>query len=194
MSDKYSPVSQWIAINKIAQNYKIGFYGLILLCLISLSFNIMQAGQDPLIIFAKDGKKVTYNGKREQIALSNEDVKAFVEDFIYLRYKWEKFSPKLIYSQIAPITTSGLSQKMYKALSSKKYTGLAEKEVSQNLTNLIVTVTDKSITASFDQVIRVDNLPLVSPMTISLVIKRGSATKWNPLGLYVNGVIENDVN
>lgn len=194
MSDKYSTINQWVAINRVAQNYKIGFLGLSILCLISLSLNFMQATQDPVVILDQDGRKIAYSGKREVVNLTNEDIKAFTENFIYLRYRFEQFSPDFIYSQIAPITTSGLSQKIYKSLRSKKYEGMSEKRVTQDLTNLEVIVTEESITASFDKVIRIDGLPLVSPMAISLVIKRGSSTKWNPLGLYVNGVVENDLN
>lgn len=62
-----------------------------------------------------------------------------------------------------------------------------------NVGEINVSVTDKEVVAQFDRVIRLKGLPLISVTQISLQILKDSPNKWNPLGLYVNGLIEHEV-
>ena len=157
------------------------------------------ATQNPLVIVLDGEKKIYREGKRKPQKITHDDIREVAEEFIKLRYRWKKFTPKLMLKSISPLTTEGfrieLNKLFGKSLSTKekKTKIVKERTLEQEICNLEIIITKKEILAKFYKILTIDGIPLpVIPTQIKLSMLKGNVTKWNPRGLYVNGVIEHN--
>ena len=65
-------------------------------------------------------------------------------------------------------------------------------EVSQDIAHIKVKISEKEIIVTFDKIFHIASIPLVVPTQVSVQIINGATTKWNPMGLYVNGILEHE--
>lgn len=164
--------------------------GLIGLCLILSLSLILVLHPDPVVVMVKDNERIFTNGRHVPVKIDEADVKQFVTEFVMARYKWRMLDPLQIASELGPISTSGLQKKIQLQLTTLKEHDFKDKKVSQSVLNIQVDVTEKNVIATFDRLLKVEGTPLPIPTKISLSIISGSQTKWNPTGLYVNGITE----
>lgn len=151
---------------------------------------MVMAFQNPIVVVMDAGRKQYFQGTRQRDAISEKDVESFVRDFLEQMLDWEKFTPEAILQQVAPLATSGLQERIKSELTQHAEKEFKGKSISEAITNLRVSVTEKNVVAGFDKVLRIDGVPLVMPTELALSIVRGSPTRWNPMGLYVNGLVE----
>lgn len=182
-----SPRTQWLALNRIANTYKVICFSLAGALVFSLCILAYVSALPPIVV-SKDVNGIErYSSNRENIDLQNEEIKNFVKIFITRNYTWEKMNDPAHLINIRPFVT----EDFLKLLSSNKNSNAKNLDgVSQYVGNIKVSVSDKEIIAQFDKIVRLKGLPLVSVTQISLQIIKDTPNKWNPVGLYVNGLIE----
>ena len=188
-----SSFNQWVELNRILKIFKIGLVGLIALNLISWIFVISMTSNTPIIISKENSRVITYKGDKTYPDITDSEVKIFVKEFVSNRYNWEKFNPKHILGNISPLITKGLEAKLRKNLP-RQFKELKGKSLQQAIVNLKITIDKNNVTASFDRVLKIDGIALISTSEIAFNIIKGENTWANPLGLYVNGVIEHNEN
>lgn len=183
-----SPRTQWLALNRMANTYKTICFvlgGCLLFSLCILAYTTTLA---PIVVTKENGLIQRHQTKRESVDLQNSEIENFVKGFIKHHYEWKKMNDPSRLLEIKPFVTDdfyGLLSKKFKELRTVD-------DVSQYVGNIKVSISDKAILAQFDKIVRLKGLPLVSVTQISLQIIKDSSTAWNPLGLYVNGLIEHE--
>jgi hypothetical protein len=168
-------------------NWVVGGVGAALILVI-----VIMAFQSPLVVVMRGDDKNYYQSARKSDSITEKDVEKFVRDFLEQMFDWNRLQPEVILRQISPLVTSGLSDRIKQELIQRAEKDFKGKNLSEAIANIQVQVTDKNVVASFDKVLRIDGFPLVIPTEISFNIIRGSPTRWNPMGLYVNGLVEHE--
>ncbi|MDH5582147.1 MAG: hypothetical protein OEY33_09610, partial [Bdellovibrionales bacterium] len=103
------------------------------------------------------------------------------------RYSWENINPSILVRNLSPISTNGFLKKLRAELKKEK-----EGSFKQTITNLEIVLTEKESFAKFDKIFKINNIPLIVPTEISLKVIQGERSKWNPMGLYVDGIVEHN--
>ena len=163
--------------------------GVIVALIIAL---MVMALQPPLVVVVNGQDRRHYQSERKPESITEHEVEWFVRDFLEQMFNWNSLSPEVILKQVAPFVTDGLGNKIRQELTLRAEKDFKGKNLSEGITNIQVQVTEKSVLASFDKVLRINGLPLVVPTQMEFNIIRGSSTRANPIGLYVNGLIEHD--
>ena len=102
--------------------------------------------------------------------------------------RWSEFNATVIVKNIHPFATDGLREKLKNYFTKKLQKEFKGKRVTQDIANLKVIVSKKHVIASFDKVLRVNNIPLVVPTELSFELIKGDVTNWNllcPIGKHV---------
>lgn len=162
------------------------------------------ATANPVVVTESCGEKTFFEGKREKLKITDEDVTTFIERWVTLRYSWSEFNAEKIIKAIAPLTTDGLQERLKDLLGKKAPANakagtttqatpaLKDQQIAEHVAELQVTLSDHEAVAAFDRIVRINGIPVILPSQVSLQIIQGPVTRWNRLGLYVNGVIEHD--
>lgn len=187
---KSSALNAWTDINSLLRTHKLINAGLLGLALIQAGVIGMMYFSDPIVVIQSGGSQEFLSGKRSEVVISEEAVKDFVEDFLKRRYEWDALDPESKSKTLAPIVTKGLGKKLFSLLTHLKDQEFQRKETQQVIVNVKVDVTEQSVVASFDKILRIEGIPIPVPTTISLNIIKGATNAWNPIGLYVNGIRE----
>ena len=187
---KSNSLRAWTDINSLLRTHKLINLGLVVVCVLQVFVIGWMYVADPIVVI-KDGNKQQYlAGQRASLPISEAAVEEFVRKFLHTRYEWDKLDPQAKRQSLAPITTAGLRQKLFKLLTHLKNKEFQGKETSQAIVNVKVSVTKEKVVASFDKLLRLAGVPIPVPTTVSLNIIKGTPSVWNPVGLLVNGVIE----
>ena len=149
---------------------------------------VVMSFQSPLVIVTDGFDKHYRQTERKADSITEKDVENFVREFMDQLFTWEKLSPEVILRQVSPLVTSGLLDRISLELSQKAEKDFKGKTLSQE----IVGVSIKEVIASFDKVLKINGVSIVIPSQMSFNIIRGGSTRWNPMGLYVNGLIEHE--
>lgn len=163
--------------------------GVVVFMIITL---VVTTFRSPLVIVMRGQEKQYYQSERKPNSITEKDIENFVYVFIERMLSWEKLEPIAILKQVEPFITSGLRDKLRADLIERAEKDFKGKSLSEGVTNIKVQVTDKDVVASFDKVLRIDGIPLVIPAQMAFNIVRGTSTEWNPMGLYVNGIVEHE--
>ncbi|MCB9085770.1 MAG: hypothetical protein H6624_15590 [Bdellovibrionaceae bacterium] len=180
------PINQWLALNKILFVYKLVGGVLALLCLILGIMAFMLAMADPVVVLKNADEQVYFTGHRRPVQVTKANIKTLVEEYIRLRYEWDTLDPRQIALNTSPLVTDGFKQKTFAFLLNLKEKQIQGKAAKQGISSVKVEVTDSATTASFDRILRVEGLPLIIPTQVSFTLVKGSTTRWNPMGLYIN--------
>lgn len=149
--------------------------------------------QDPFVVIWEEGGKKTYAlARRKADSITESDIQSFMLAFLRQLLEWEKLDTDAILHQVSPLVTQGLLERLKQELTQKTEKEFRGKLLSQAITNVKIIVTEKDVIATFDKVIRIDGIPLVVSSEIAFNLIRGSQSRWNPMGLYVNGMIERE--
>ena len=186
--------SQWISLNRVLMFYRYMSAVFILLALGAWVMMAWSLLRDPFVVVLNHKERIWVESEKKDVPIEREEIVEIIKRFIERRYQWKKLNLDDILHHIQPITTSGLLEKMKDDLVLFIKNDLSKKNFQQAVANIEVQVSEKSVTATFDRIIRVDGLPLVAPLQLSLELIRGSRTRFNPIGLYINGIIEHQRN
>lgn len=168
---------------------------LILLGVITLlsTLFINLALKDPIVITEKvDNTRIYTWAKRRKIEVGISEISHFTESFIEERYSWDRFSSELVIKKIGNWITPQYKKSLLAAF--KKRKPIKDKKISQYVANIQIKIDGSVAHAKFDRVIRVNGIPLISPMQVTLYLIRGDQDKFNLYGLYIKGVEEYEVN
>jgi hypothetical protein len=187
---KINARGQWLALNRIAYSYKVICFSLIGCLVLTLSILTYIATLPPVVIVDKGESIERYTSTRKSAEIGKDEIKNFVKTFIKANYEWKKLNKKIMMNNVHPFVTDDFLN-LIKRKTKKKSKPVPEYQ--QYVGNIKVSVTDKEVVSQFDRIIRLKGIPFISVTQISLQIIKDTPNKWNPLGLYVNGLIEHEV-
>lgn len=157
---------------------------------------------DPLVILERDAEKLSFQSIRKKIDITEKEIKKLVENFIRRRYEWDKFSIEPMMANLSPIISSGLKSKIADDLA-KEEKASKYSAFSQYVGKIHITIDEQNnIVGTFDKIIRIhsklpsssgdlpiEKIPLLSEAQVMVKVITGIVTEENPLGLYINAVI-----
>lgn len=186
---------------------KLKFYEKIILfsVLTNVLFAVMvmfSVFSDPLVIMEKDAEKLSFQGTRKEVTITEKEIKKLVENFIRRRYEWDKFSIENMMANLSPLLSIGLKGKIADDLA-KEEKASKYQAFSQYVGRINITIDEShNIVGTFDKILRIHNkistpsgdlpiekIPLLSEAQVMVKVVKGSVTDENPLGLYINAVI-----
>lgn len=163
-----------------------GAIAILIIVTVAMSF------QSPLVILMDGQEKQYRQTERKSDSITEKDVEKFVREFLEQLFTWDQLEPDVIIRQVSPLVTSGLLERIRAELSQKVEKDFKGKTLSQDIVSVSVKVTPKEVIASFDKVLKINGVSIVIPSQMAFNIIRGGSTRWNPMGLYVNGIIEHE--
>lgn len=188
-SNNNKTVDNWKAINKSLFLYKVIGIGAILVGLFSSMTSLYLVNADPIIAMVKNDRKTYIQGSKNTFTVTSEDVEDFVIRYTHTRYDWKEFDPMRILKDLECITTKTYRKKLLKLLGEEKHNNKDEK-IEQYISYVRPVLGKNEAHASFDRVIRINNIPIIVPTELDLTIIQDVKTRCNPTGLYVNGATE----
>lgn len=185
-----NPIVSWLGLNRSLDRQRT--LSLLLgvingLLVIGISYLALSP---PLVVSKNRDKKVFYKARRMNLAVTNSDLEDVASQFVFARYQWDKFDRDSIIKGVTPFISKNLSRKITKELLKLKKQFPKEKLISQSIANLKSEVTMKKIIISFDRILKVGGIPLVTPIDIEFLMMQGSPNHLNPMGIYINNVIQ----
>lgn len=186
------PVNHWMNMNKKLQHSRWVLMGLSGLSLILFLILVVGYFRAPLVILEDQGRTSFHVPQYRSVNINKGALEEFVTEFIYTLYDWKELNPGEISKKIEPYTTSGLVERIRAQFIEQKEKIFKDKKISQGVASVTVKITDTQIVAVFDKILRINGIPLVIPSEIALVIGKSSSTRSNPMGLYINGIIEHE--
>ncbi|MFP5386025.1 MAG: hypothetical protein ACLGHN_08110 [Bacteriovoracia bacterium] len=196
LSDLYQKISylQRISVGLVVSNLTL---------LVILTY-LLQS--NPIVILEKDEEKLSFQGEKREIVVTDKEIKKAVEKFIKYRYEWETFSLPEMMGNLSPIITSGLKDKILSEVKSQKDSYSA---ISQYVGKIKMTVDESgNVIGVFDRIIRItgkvkdnvklpslpEKIPLLSEGQVMVKVVKGAITAENPLGIYINSIINYETN
>ena len=179
--DKISTTGQWAALNNSVHTLKILCLALAALLAASLAYTGYVATLPPVVI-EKDGGARYASRRAEDDEPTTKDIEAFVGRFIEASYGLKTGKTKR-----APNIRAFVTEDFFELADKRRQKEAGD--VSQYVGNIRVSVTQEEITATFDRIIRIKGIPMVSPMQVSLQLLQEAPNESNPWGLYVNGMV-----
>ena len=187
-----SPIHQWAKLNKVLVAYK---YALLSLSTLLLGFFLLTCwlvNRDTIVVGLTPNEKLFFLGERKEVKISESDVAEFAKLFIRLRYSWDSFRIENLAKELAPYTSDGLLQKIQDAHTKNKAMA-AQTALAQDVLIRSVKLEEGRIVANLDRVIQISpKMKVVAPLDLTLTLIRGKPNRFNPLGLYVNQVVEHE--
>ena len=179
----------WKDINgQLAWYRYMAISSLVLSLLLSLSVTV-QTYRPPIVVVKEKGKKY-HMGKREEIDITEEDVRGFASEFIGRLHTWENFHPDKILEGISCIVTPGFRGRLKKTLGDKEYEGKDGQSLEQYAAFIKPRLAEGRTFVSFDRIVRVGGIPLATSMEAALGVVQDGRTPCNPIGLYVDSLSE----
>lgn len=187
-----SALDQWVQVNNQVRFYKtvgtiVGIIGVFLLSVV-----LFQSFKSPLVVYDDGNQKIPYMAATREFKIDEEQIRRFLIEYLYLYHRWDNLDPEAISKQISPFTTEGLMEKIQAQLLQRKNKDFKGQEVAQDIAHMKVNISEKEILITFDKILHIASIPLVVPTQASFQIVNGATTKWNPMGLYINGIIEHE--
>ena len=184
---KFKTTNNWNRINASLGVHRYVAFGSLSLSLI-LAFTVLLQGQrKPIVVVEKNGERSYALGDPDGYRLTEDDVERFIVSYVKNRYTWGRFAPKEIIGRLSCTTTKGFRRKLEKLLGNAKH---EDGDVEQYAAFIRHRLEEGRSFATFDRILRINNIPLASPGAVSLDITPGKRTDCNPVGLYVNGTTE----
>jgi len=185
-------LDQWFEINNELRTYKIITLSLIFtLAMMSVLLCFLYR-QDPIIIHSDKNSRHYYLGKKDGDVPSKEDVEAFLKEFIAFRFTLDPKKIPQVLKELTPLSTPAYLEALTKQLE-KEMNGVKDLgDFSQTVANVEVSVDDKQALAKFDKIVRLKGLAMVIPTEASFQVVKDAFTKWNLMGILVNGVLEHE--
>ena len=186
-------INQWQELSRSRDSYRKITYILLLFSVMQSAYLMYVESLDPIVVTIDGKEKSFLQSKREEIKPDKRSLEKLIKSFVLVRYQWEELNPSLISKEITHITTKGFNQKTRLILSKLKGSDFKGKVVKQDVSGLVINVTEEETTASFDKILRIRKkddknfIPLVIPTRIKFDLVLGDKITVNPLGVYING-------
>ena len=145
--------------------------------------------RDPVVVVRECGRDAFYRGEWKAVPLTGEAVTSFAEGFLRLWLTREGDKGSELPGGVLCMATEGLGKKL-KNLAKKEAAERKGKPFTQYVGRVAVELMEGASVATFDRILSVGRVPVVSRERVRLDIVRGKRSPCNPLGLYVNGVKE----
>lgn len=187
-------LEKWMFIQRTERFHKrmisilLGMVGLLALVVMLVSSN------KPFVVERNNAIYRTLPISDGELKPTKEAVAELVTEFIKARYEWTSFEPQIIVKKIEPFTTEDLRSKLLEEFGKKGFQNKPGESIEQSIARIKPNISDKAIIAKFDRILRINDIPVVVPTEISLLLAEGPKTFFNPLGLYINGLIESESN
>jgi hypothetical protein len=161
---------------------------------------------NPIVILEKEEEKLSFQGEKREILVTDKEIKKAVEKFIRFRYEWDIFNISEMMGNLSPFITSGLKEKIQTEITSQKD---SYGSISQYVGKIKMTVDENgNVIGVFDRIIRItgkikdnvklpslpEKIPLLSEGQIMVKVVKGAITAENPLGIYINSIINYETN
>ncbi|MCY4524837.1 MAG: hypothetical protein OXB84_08865 [Halobacteriovoraceae bacterium] len=146
----------------------------------------------PVVVLINEPQKTFTTGKRQKVAISEKEIATFVKKFIDLRYRWEGFNSQKIVARIAPLSTKSFKNALLRKLNGRKFKKIRTKKISQIPIEPKVYFSKGKVIASFDKLVKMDGVSLVAQKQVLFILQKGNKTPWNPMGIYIDGVVEHE--
>ncbi len=188
-----SSINQWVRLNKllVAYRYALVVLSTVLLGFLGLTFGLIN--RDTLVVGLAGHEKLFFIGQRGDVSITENDVTEISKLFIQTRYVWSTLRLDNLAKELAPITSAGLLQKIEADLS-KNRALVSQKGLAQDVIIRTIKLDDGKVLALIDRVIQLnEKMKVVSPLELTLTLIRAQPNRFNPLGLYVNTVMEHEV-
>ncbi len=185
-----SPIVSWLGLNRSLGQQKnlsvlLGIINAVLVLI--LCFHVLAP---PLVIVYDRGEKNFMQAKRLNVEVTTSDLEKVASEFVIARYQWDQFDKNSILKGITPIISKNLVRKVEKELTKLSKQFPKDKLISQSIANLKTNVSMEKILISFDRILKVDGIPLVTPIEIEFLMKEDKANYLNPLGIYINNLVQ----
>ena len=180
-----TPMDQWRSLNVVLKMYKVIGLLLGILAVLLSAVILYLVNRPPVVVVWKDNEKHFLYPETRKADIDKKDIHRFVFEYIHLRYSGQPSKETL--GNIEPLVTDPFLKREHSQLRKNG-------EPLQSVSNLKVSVTKKSTIATFDRILRVKGIPFVVPTKATFRIVKDSPTRWNPIGLYVDGVILKETN
>ncbi len=184
------PIRQWVEINRYFNIYRNSTFILLGLTFLLSSSILVLINGDPVVVIIENGKRVSYQGEKRPLKITEEDLKEAITNYVKTIYEWDSFDPHAIVTKIGPYVTEGYREKLFSTLGRMKHQNKQGESISQYVANVKVSITKTNLLASFSKVILLNGQPLATNAELSVQLVDGPKTKANPLGLYINGIVE----
>lgn len=189
-----SYMEKWTSVQLTVQSQRRIIMGLIGIAGL-LALVLLFSGQStPLVVEHRESVFYALNARKVNVSPTKEAVAELVKAFVQIRYEWEAFNPEAIVKRLEPLTTEGLRTKLMQEFGKKNHENKKGDSIEQSVARIRPDISDKAVLATFDRVLRVNGTPIVVPMEVNLLLVDGPKTAFNPIGLYINGIIERDGN
>jgi hypothetical protein len=150
---------------------------------------------------------LSFLGEKREIVITDNEIKKLVENFIKRRYEWDTFSVDEVMDGLNPIITNGLKEKITTEISKQAE---SYKTFSQYVGKVQITVDEHgNVVGIFDKILRItgklkngadslpgmiEKIPLLSEAQVLVKVVRGAITDENPLGIYINSLVNYEPN
>ena len=191
MSQLLKTGNQWKDLNRSVSFYKL--LSVIAACAVVICLFIMmiQSLSNPIVVMKSNTENCFVDATRMSADPTDTDVANFIRKWVSVRYEWTKLGEDQLVRDLTPYTTEGLLVKVRESFKSGAEKEFKDKSVSQYVSKEIkVDLTSDKVVATFDRILRLNDIPLIDPAQISFALVRGSKTRMNPQGIYVNGITE----
>lgn len=182
----------WIAQEKTLHLYKVVAAIMGLLAFMLTVVLIVAHFRNPIVAVAKAHDVEFYPTERKRAPLDKADVELFTKQFLASLYVWGEFNNDKIIRAITPFTQDGLAAKVIGGQSQKYLKELPGKHLAQSIAFVQVSVLEDRVVCKFDRVLKIEGIPLVIPTEVTLSMIEGEATSFNPMGIYIGGIKENE--
>ena len=182
---------QWASLNKSLNTARFVNLSLLVLLLCSFAAQFFLLQMPPVVVTLQQGKKTFFWGERKNMEIDKTDIKAFLEDYIRTYYRRKGEGKYTIFDDIAPFSTKSFLEALREKMKREKRK-LSKKKITQRAIDIEIHFEGKNIIAAFDKLLRIDGTPFIMATQAAFKLAKGAATRWNPMGIYVNGVIEHE--
>ena len=183
---------KWTYMQKNQQFQKRVIMSLMGLVGILAMIVILNGNDTPLVVERENLFYRPLSAERVDIKPTNESVAELVTEFIKVRYEWDSFQPQVIVKKLEPYTTESLREKLLEEFGKKGFQNKPGESIEQSVSRIRPDISEKAVLATFDRILRINGVPVVVPTEVSLLLSEGPKTFFNPMGLYINGLIEHD--
>ena len=178
-------IDQLVGMIKLLKKVVISLAGVITFLTLLLTFKYFE---DPIAVIVRSNKTSHVSATKKDIAPSTDEILGVARIFILNHYEWDDPKMNTLLLRHAPYVTRSLKKELERTL--KRSKALKGKKLSQYVGNLELKLKDDEIHARFDRILRIDGIPLISPLMLRLKAIRSTRTHANPAGIYIQEVEE----
>lgn len=190
MENKF--VDQWLYINKVLNILKRSLVAVSVAIVLLGIVVLYYAMKAPLVITQDGGRTKFITANFQKVEPIDQDILDFVGDFLKIRYSYVDFSPEKIIKSLHPFATNAYLEKLKKTLQDSEKV-IKEQGVEQRALIRDVKLTDSDVYAVVDRILYVKGLKAVTSVEVRISLSRDSATNVNPLGIYIDGSLEHEI-